>query len=71
MGDGNLQVFGGPVVLPEDGHERTPLEVSEHQSGALWSLVALQFTLLLFLPFASYRQTNSGWVRGVNVCGDC
>lgn len=58
LGDGDLQLFGRAVVLPEDGHERAPLQVREHQSGALWALVALQLVLLLLLSLAGCRQMD-------------
>lgn len=50
--DGDLQLLGRAVVLPEDGLERAALQVREHQPGALGALVALQLALLLFLPLA-------------------
>lgn len=52
LGDGDLEVLGRPAVLPEDGHERTPLEVGEHQPGALGALIALHLALLLLLALA-------------------
>lgn len=58
LGDGDLQLFGWAVVLPEDGHECTPLQVREHQASALWALVALQLALLLLLTLAGCRQTD-------------
>lgn len=54
--DGDLQLFGRAVVLPEDGQERAALQVGEHQPGTLGALVALQLVLLLLLPFARCRQ---------------
>lgn len=41
LGDGDLQLFGWAVVLPEDGQECAALQVREHQPGALRALVAL------------------------------
>lgn len=58
LGDGDLQLFGGAVVLPEDGLERAALQVREHQPGALGALVALQLGLLLLLPLARCRTTR-------------
>lgn len=58
VGDGDLQLFGGAVVLPEDGQERAPLQVREHQPGALRALVAFQFALLLLLPLAGCRANK-------------
>lgn len=62
--DGDLQLFGRAVVLPEDGLERAALQVREHQPGALGALVALQLALLLLLPLARCRTTQGGrkWV---------
>lgn len=59
--DGDLQILGGAVVLPEDGHERAALQVGEHQPGALGALVALQLALLLLLPLAGWRQRDKRW----------
>lgn len=58
LGDGDLQLFGRAVVLPEDGQERAPLQVREHQPGALRALVALQLALLLLLPLAGCRHMD-------------
>lgn len=58
LGNGDLQLFGWAVVLPEDGHKRTPLQICEHQPGALRALVALQLVLLLFLTLAGCRQMD-------------
>lgn len=63
LGDGDLQLLGGAVVLPEDGHERAPLQVREHQPGALRALVALQLALLLFLALAGCRHTDERRIR--------
>lgn len=60
LGDGDLQLFGRAVVLPEDGHERAPLQVREHQPGALRALVAFQLALLLLFTLAGCRHTDKG-----------
>lgn len=62
LGDGDLQLFGRAVVLPEDGQERAALQVREHQPGALRALVALQLALLLLLPLARCRQTDERYI---------
>lgn len=64
LGDGDLQFFGGAVVLPEDGHECAPLQVGEHQPGALRALVALQLALLLLLALAGCRHMDERCIRG-------
>lgn len=58
LGDGDLQLFGWAVVLPEDGQECAALQVREHQPGALRALVALQLALLLLLSFACCREMD-------------
>lgn len=63
LGDGDLQLFGGPVVLPEDCHECAPLQVREHQPGALRTLVAFQLALLLLLPLTGCRQTDERQIK--------
>lgn len=63
LGDGDLQLLGGAVVLSEDGHERAPLQVREHQPGALGALVALQLALLLLLALAGCRHRDERCVR--------
>lgn len=63
LGDGDLQVFGGAVVLPEDGQEGAPLQVREHQPGALGALVALQLALLLLLTLAGCRHMDERCIR--------
>lgn len=51
------------MVLSEDGHERAPLQVREHQPGALGALVALQLALLLLLALAGCRHTDERCIR--------
>lgn len=63
LGDGDLQLFGRAVVLPKDGQERAPLQVREHQPGALGALVALQLALLLLLPLAGCRQEDKREIK--------
>lgn len=64
--DGDLQLFGRAVVLPEDGLERAALQVREHQPGALRALVALQLALLLLLPLARCRTRRLTEGKGGN-----
>lgn len=58
LGDGDLQVFGWPVVLSEDGQQGPALEVREDQSVFLGSLVPVQLSLFLFLAFTRCEENR-------------
>lgn len=51
------------MILSEDGLQCAALQVSEHQPGTLWALVALQLALLLLLPFTRCRQIKGEFKR--------
>lgn len=53
--NGHLQFFGRPLVLSEDRHKCTSLQVCEDQPSTLWSLVPLLLRLFLFLPFTRWE----------------
>lgn len=63
LGDGDLHLLGRPLVLLEDGDERAPLQVGEHQP----LLLGLQRPLLLLvvlLPLAGCGRGRRGAGQG-------
>lgn len=52
LGDGDLQLLGRTLVLLEDGVERPPLHVREHQPGLLGHAAPLAPAVVLFLTLA-------------------
>ncbi len=66
LGDGDLHLFAGPLVLLEDGDERSPLQVGEDQTLLLGHRVSV-FVLLLFLSLAGCQETQRK--RGVKIQG--
>lgn len=54
--NGHLQLFGRPLILSEDCHQCTSLQVCEDQPSTLWSLVPLLFGLLLLLPLTCWGK---------------
>jgi len=57
LGDGDLHLFGGPLVLLEDGEERSALEVREDQARLLLGAAPLFVRLLLF-ALAGWAETE-------------
>lgn len=55
--DGELHLFGRPLILFEDGQQGAPLQVREDQPRLLWCIVALLRRVLL-LPFARCEETQ-------------
>lgn len=49
LGDGELQLLGRTLVLLEDGVQRPPLHVREHQPGLLTHAAPLAPAVVLFL----------------------
>lgn len=56
LGDGELQLFGWALVLLEDGMERPPLHVREHQPGLLGHAAPLAPAVVLFLTLTGCRD---------------
>lgn len=52
LGDGELQLLGRTLVLLEDGVERPPLHVREHQPGLLGHVPSLASAVVLLLALA-------------------
>lgn len=57
--DGELHLFGRPLVLLEDGQQGAPLQVCEDQPRLLWCVVAL-LRRVLFLPFTCFEEGGTG-----------
>lgn len=57
--DGDLHLLRRPLILLEDGDERAPLQVSEHQA-LLFGLQRALFLLLLLLPLAGCGRARAG-----------
>lgn len=63
--DGDLHLFAGPLVLLEDGDERSPLQVGEDQTLLLGHHVSV-FVLFLFLSLAGCQEETQR-KRGVKI----
>lgn len=57
--DGELHLFGRPLVLLEDGQQGAPLQVGEDQPRLLWCVVAILPRVLL-LPLACWEKKTQG-----------
>lgn len=66
--DGELHLFGWPLVLLKDGQQGTALQVCEDQPGLLWRVVALLRCVLL-LPLARCEAGEGKGGEEVNRSG--
>lgn len=60
LGDGELQLLGRTLVLLEDGVERPPLHVREHQPGLLGHTAPLAPAVVLFLTLTCCTARRGG-----------
>ncbi|TNN39935.1 hypothetical protein EYF80_049892 [Liparis tanakae] len=67
LGDGDLQLFGRTLVLLEDGVERPPLHVGEHQARLLGHAAPLAAAVVLLLTLACCGERDGGGVS-LEVC---
>lgn len=73
LGDGDLQLFGWTLVLFEDGMERPPLHICEHQPGLLGHAPPLASAVVLFLTltgcgFRRQTERENRFVRKGRIC---